>query len=219
MRRIAFVTGIGKGIGRAVADKLSKDYTVVRHSKSESADVHFFGDLSDQFIVSNIFEKIEREFGPVSVLVCCAGGHGEPTSAKNSVLSILREEMDRNLFTAVNCTQRMLLNSLDFGRIVTLGSYVGCYGNNHAAYSTAKAALHEFTRCLGTELGKGPITANCVVPGNIATERVLASHPFDESFGLPEEIAEVVGFLCSPGASLINGQLIRADGGKHSFPL
>jgi NAD(P)-dependent dehydrogenase (short-subunit alcohol dehydrogenase family) len=93
-------------------------------------------------------------------------------------------------------------------------------------YSVAKAALHHFSRCLAAQLRSENVSVNCVVPGNILSERFMREHKITERkgidltldrFGTPEEVARVVLFLATV-ESFVSGQVIRVDGGKHTFP-
>jgi len=206
--KMALVTGAAGGIGQAVVGELSSHFTVVAHT-------HAQGDLSDPAIVEALFAA-----SPFQIVVCCAGGHGEPHAASTCGIDELQVELKKNLYTAMLCCREMLKYKPAQGRIVTIGSYSGAFGNKNAAYSIAKAALHEYTRCLASDLCGTGITANCVAPGNTDTPRVKMLYGNEYApAGRANDIAAVVGFLCSPSAGHINGQVIRVDGGKHTFPL
>ena len=174
-------------------------------------------------------------------LVCCAGGDtgakgpgpGQPGKPEvNDTLFVSLEDfhsvIDRNLMTAVLCCREVApeMVTRKWGRIITMGSVAGTIGEkNMCAYRVGKAALHMFTRCLADQLRAHDIPVNCIVPGLIASERWLAVYRTAESnlapggtlgrVGRVEEVARIVGFLCSPGGSYISGQLIRLDGGWH----
>jgi NAD(P)-dependent dehydrogenase (short-subunit alcohol dehydrogenase family) len=203
-----------------------------------------WGDLTEEATVKDVVGQIRERFGHIDVLVNCAGGDigvqgtmgenaGKP--AGNDPLNIsvtdIRTVMDRNLMTCILCCREVAPAMMDrrSGRIVNIGSVSGLSGHaDEAIYSTAKAAVHEYTRCLAAMLRPYDVPVNAVAPGPIVTPRFLASRPIDEGkaikrgtlerYGWPEEIAEVVGFLVSGGGSFISGQVIRVDGGGQLWP-
>jgi 3-oxoacyl-[acyl-carrier protein] reductase len=115
------------------------------------------------------------------------------------------------------------------GWIVNIGSVGGLSGREQGAiYATAKAAVHEYSRCLADQLRSYNVYVNVIAPGPIVTPRFLASRPIDESqknaeetlerYGQSIEIARVVEFLVSPASSYITGQVLRVDGGRQLWP-
>ena len=203
-----------------------------------------WGDMTDPGEVGRVANEVRQNWGQIDILICCAGGDigaggtsvgrgGRPDNddCLNIALDDLQSVMDRNLMSAILCCREVAPEMIERnqGRIITIGSIAGCFGRSSGAiYSVAKAALHEYTRCLATQLRPDNIAVNCVAPGGTVTERFLRINPIDESqlvesgtlerYGQPHEVASVVGFLCTPGSAFISGQVIRVDGGGQTFP-
>jgi len=201
------------------------------------------GDLTIESEVKRTADEIRANWGQIDILVCCAGGDigakgpgpeqpGKPEV--NDTISISLEDfrsvIDRNFMTAVLCCREVSPEMMErkCGRIITFGSVAGTMGEkNMCAYRVAKASVHMFTRCLAAQLREYNIPVNCILPGLVASERWLEVYVTEKTnlakggtldrVGQVEEVASVVGFLCSPGASYVSGQLIRLDGAMHRF--
>lgn len=203
-----------------------------------------WGDMTLEADVHRNVDEIYERWGQIDILVTCAGGDigaggtgagqgGRPAGddCLNIALDDLQSVMDRNLLSAMLCCRAVAPEMIarKSGRIITIGSIAGMSGRaSGSIYCVAKAAVHEWTRCLAEQLKPHNIPVNCVAPGGTVTERFLRIHEIDEQrlveegtldrYGRPREVASVVGFLCTDAAQFISGQVIRVDGGSQTFP-
>jgi 3-oxoacyl-[acyl-carrier protein] reductase len=202
------------------------------------------GDLTDAATVKQVTDRIRQEFGQIDILVNCAGGDigAKGTMGENAgkplvndavfvALEDVRTILDRNVMTCILCCREVAPEMIarKAGWIVNIGSVAGLGGHpGEAIYSTAKAAVHEYTRCLAALLRPDNVYANAVAPGPIITPRFEASRPINEAmkltdgtlqrYGWPIEIARAVEFLVTPDSSYVSGQVLRVDGGIQLWP-
>ena len=232
----AIVTGGSRGIGRAICSALAAEgaRVVVNYSKSADeaealaariAGLAFQADVADGAQVRSLFDSTERAFQGIDILVNNAG-----VALFKPVAEIEDEEYDRTF--AVNargtflCCREAARRMRDGGRIVSISSGATVGGSpGGAAYCGSKAAIEQFTRALARELGARQITVNTVSPGFTDTEMFAGlPQPFISTaaartplgrVGRPEDVANVVTWLCNRDTAWITGQNIQAGGGLN----
>jgi 3-oxoacyl-[acyl-carrier protein] reductase len=241
--KIALVTGGSRGIGKAISVRLGKDgYHVIvnyRSNEIEAKDtlarIRDAGgdgellrfDVSKSEEVTRVLEQWHSDHPEkqIRILVNNAG-----VACDNLMVFMLDQEwkdvMGTNLDSFFFVTRHLLQNMLvgKWGRIVNIVSLSGQKGlPGQVNYSASKGAVIAATKSLAMEVGKKRVTVNAVAPGFIRTdmtkdmdEKQLSSLVPLRRFGEPEEVAEVVSFLVSEGASYVTGETISVNGGMYS---
>lgn len=227
--RIAVVTGAGRGIGAAIADRLERDgFRVARLDVTSSANSGVITcDISDAAAVDRVAEQVERELGPVSVLVNNAGAW-----SFGALEDVSPDDFARTLAVNVggtfHCTRAFGRSMIEngHGSIVNIVSIAAQAANPKVgAYSASKAGVVALTRQTALEWGPRGVRCNAVGPGFVPTpgtgtvyddeavRGVRAAAVPLRRLGAPDDVANVVSFLASDQAGYVNGQVIYVDGG------
>jgi 3-oxoacyl-[acyl-carrier protein] reductase len=238
--KTALVTGGSRGIGKAIAQKLAETSNVaVGYSNSKEQAVELVNsiqasggkaiavqiDVTDNQSVEKCFELVEKELSSVEILVNNAG------ITKDNIFPRLKQDdwdsvIDTNLTGSFRVSQRAIKGMMKnkWGRIVFISSVAGISGNTgQSNYAASKAGMIGLAKTISKELGSRNITSNVIAPGYIDTD--MTSFLNDEQkediigqlsikrVGKPEDIANMVSFLCSDESEYITGQVFPVDGG------
>ncbi len=239
-QRVAVITGGARGIGLAVArwflaqdhrvalldiDATTLDKTVTTLASPDRV-LGLSCDVSAPEQVQAAIDRAAQAFGRIDALVNNAGIAVFKPIGETS-FEEWRQVLSVNLDGAFLCSQACVpvMRKTGGGAIVNIASISGLRASTlRVAYGTSKAALIQLTKQQAVELGTVGIRANCVAPGPVETEMAKLVHSVAirsdyhdviplERYGTTEEIAAAVGFLCSPAASYVNGQVLAVDGG------
>jgi 3-oxoacyl-[acyl-carrier protein] reductase len=238
--KTVLVTGGSRGIGKSISITLSKNHhVVVGYVNSEDKAVEVVKeiteaggnanileiDISNKESVDNAFSAIEDAYGSIDILINNAGVTKDnilPRMKEEDWLDVIQTNLTGSFYTSQRAIKQMMKNK--WGRIIFISSVVGISGNQgQANYAASKAGLIGLAKSISKELGSRNITSNVVAPGYIETD--MTSFLDDENkeniieqlsikrIGKPEDISNVVAFLCNNESEYITGQVIPVDGG------
>ena len=223
--RTALITGGASGLGAAAAERLAAEgLRVVTADLSGTPDLHL--DVTDAEAVTRATEGV----GPVDVLVNSAGIVGPNKPLLETAPDEWRRVFEVNVLGTVNTMRAFVPGMRDrgWGRVVNIASIAGKDGNpNLAIYSATKAAVIGLTKSAGKELATSGVLVNAIAPAVIETPMNQETAPDVlahitslipmKRVGRPEEVAELITFLCSDRVSFSTGAVYDISGGRATY--
>ena len=240
--RHAAISGGATGLGYAIAQRLIQsggsvslwdldEKKAASAAETLGAKAHASAvDVSQQASVAAAIKTTLAQAGRIDALVNSAGITGPNTTVWDYPLNEWRKVIDINLTGLFICCREVVPHMLkaNYGRIVNIASVAGKDGNpNASAYSASKAAVIALTKSLGKELASSGVRVNCVTPAAVKTaifEQMTPEHvafmlskiPMGR-FGTPEEVASLVGWLCTEDCSFSTGAVFDLSGGRSTY--
>jgi 3-oxoacyl-[acyl-carrier protein] reductase len=240
--RHAIVTGGAAGLGFAIAQRLvasggsvtvwDRDVALGRQAADRLGAASSFVqvDVADATSVREAMESTIRRAQRVDALVNSAGITGPNTRVWEYPIDAWKQVFDVNVHGLFLCCREVVpaMRSAGYGRIVNIASVAGKDGNpNASAYSASKAAVIALTKSLGKELADTGVRVNCVTPAAVKTaifdqmseahiQFMLSKIPMGR-FGTPEEVAALVGWLCTEECSFSTGAVFDLSGGRSTY--
>ena len=238
--KTVLVTGGSRGIGKSISTTLAKCHHVVvgyvnSQDKAEEVvnEIAKSGgsansveiNISSKESVDRAFATIEDSYGSVDILINNAGITKDnilPRMKEDEWLDVIQTNLTGSFYTSQRAIKQMMKNK--WGRIVFISSIVGMSGNQgQANYAASKAGLIGLAKSISKELGSRNITSNVIAPGYIETDMTsflddgnkenIIEQLSIKRIGKPEDISNVVAFLCNDESEYITGQVIPVDGG------
>ena len=250
--KVALVLASSRGLGQAMAVALAREGVKVavtgRNVEGLNQSVQMIEaaggtalaldwDLTDISLMSAMITRVEKELGPIDILINNTGGPA-PTPAAGQDSALWQKSFNEMVTTLISITDRVLpgMRERKWGRIIT-STTSGAIApiKNLAISNTLRAALLAWSKTLAAEVAAQGITVNVIMPGRVATDRL---RQLDEArakrentsyelvvqdslkqipagrYGDPREYGDVAAFLASQNASFITGSVIRVDGGQ-----
>jgi 3-oxoacyl-[acyl-carrier protein] reductase len=239
--RVAIVTGAARGIGRAIAERMSESgarvaiWDVDRAAAQDAAmsivnAVDFAADVTDPDSIAAALAATHAQLGAPDILVNNAGITGPNHPLDEYPIADWRRVIEIDLMGVFYCSHAVvpLMRKRDKGRIVNIASIAGKEGNpNASAYSAAKAGVIGLTKSLGKELAETGIRVNAVAPAAAKTDIFNQMTPAQIAYMLSkipmgrfvqvEEIAALVAWLCSDECSFATGAVFDISGGRATY--
>ncbi len=249
--KVALVLASSNGLGRAIAISLAKEgaivavtgrnneeiqNTVAQIKSSGGSAIGLEWNLYDLAVIDSKITQIEKELGPIEILVNNTGGP-PPTTAANQPAQLWQDNFNNLVLSIIKITDRVLpgMRERRWGRVITSTSSGMIAPIPNLAISNAlRASLMGWSKTLAAEVAKDGVTVNIILPGRIATNRLKQldearakreGKTFEDvyestkqtipmkRYGTPEEYGDAAAFLASQQASYITGTQLRVDGG------